>query len=156
MAITQQQADVVVIGSGPAGYPCAIRLAQLGKKVTVIEKGDVGGVCLNVGCIPSKALIYAGTFYEKLGHASDMGIEVKASALKLPKLMEWKSSVVKKLTGGVAGLLKANGCTVIAGDAKFTGPKTLEVKSKSDTIQITFNQCVIATGSRPMKLPGFE
>lgn len=157
MATTQQQADVVVIGSGPAGYPCAIRLAQLGKKVTVIEKGDIGGVCLNVGCIPSKALIYAGTMYERIDHLSDMGIEVKGQrTLKLPKLMEWKMGVVKKLTGGVSQLLKANGCTVIAGEAKFTGPKSIEVKSKGDTIQLTFNQCVIATGSRPMKLPGFD
>jgi len=155
MATTQQQADVVIIGSGPAGYPCAIRLAQLGKKVTVIEKGDIGGVCLNVGCIPSKALIYAGTTFDKMDHVSEMGIEVKGATLKLPKLMEWKQSVVKKLTGGVGQLLKANGCTVIAGEAKFTGPKSLEIKSKGDTIQLTFNQCVIATGSRPMNLPGF-
>src|SRR5580700_2382660 len=155
MATLTQQADVVIIGAGPAGYPCAIRLAQLGKKVTVIEKGDIGGVCLNVGCIPSKALIYAGTQFEKMDHASEMGIEVKGATLKLPKLMEWKTSVVKKLTGGVSQLLKANGCTVIAGEAKFTGLKSLEVKSKGETIQLTFNQCVIATGSRPMNLPGF-
>src|SRR5271154_6215818 len=101
MANRNETADVVVIGSGPAGYPCAIRLAQLGKKVTVIEKGDIGGVCLNVGCIPSKALIYAGTMYERMDHLSDMGIEVKGQhTLKLPKLMEWKMGVVKKLTGG--------------------------------------------------------
>src|SRR6185437_16512447 len=114
------------------------------------------GVCLNVGCIPSKALIYAGTQFEKLEHASDMGIEVKVATLKLPKLMEWKQSVVKKLTGGVSQLLKANGCTVIAGEARFTSSKTLEVKSKGETIQLSFNQCVIATGSRPSKLPGFD
>jgi dihydrolipoamide dehydrogenase len=156
MANLTQQADVVVIGAGPAGYPCAIRLAQLGKKVTVIEKGEIGGVCLNVGCIPSKTLIYAGTLFEKMGHASEMGIDVKGVSLKLPKLMEWKESVVKKLTGGVGQLLKANGCTVISGEAKFTGPKTLEVKTKTDTVQLSFNQCVVATGSRPTKLPGFE
>src|SRR3954463_2276516 len=126
MASQNQQADVVVLGAGPAGYVCAIRLAQLGKKVTVVERGDIGGVCLNVGCIPSKALIYAGTMYERMGHLSDMGIEVKGSrSLKLPKLMEWKMGVVKKLTGGVGQLLKANGCTVVSGEAKFTGPKTL-------------------------------
>jgi dihydrolipoamide dehydrogenase len=156
MATLQQQTDVVVIGSGPAGYPCAIRLAQLGKKVTVIEKGDIGGVCLNVGCIPSKALIYAGTTFDKMDHVSEMGISVSSPKLQLPKLIEWKASVVKKLTGGVSQLLKANGCTVIAGEAKFTGPKTLEVKTKADTIQLSFGSCVIATGSRPSKLPGFE
>lgn len=147
------QAEVVVIGSGPAGYVCAIRLAQLGKKVTVIEREEIGGVCLNVGCIPSKALIYAGTLYEKLSHVSEMGIEVKGATLKLPKLVEWKSGVVKKLTSGVTGLLKANGCTVIAGEAKFTSAKTLEVKTKAGTDTIQFQQCVIATGSRPATLP---
>lgn len=150
------QADVIVLGAGPAGYVCAIRLAQLGKKVTVIDRAEVGGVCLNRGCIPSKALIYAGGLYEKMTHASEMGIEVKDVSLNLPKLMKWKDSVVQKLTGGVAGLLKANGCQFVAGEAKFTGPKSLEVKTATGVQQYTFNQCVIATGSRPAALPGFE
>jgi dihydrolipoamide dehydrogenase len=150
------QADVVVLGAGPAGYVCAIRLAQLGKKVTVIDQAEVGGVCLNRGCIPSKALIYAGGLYEKMSHASEMGLEVEGVKINFPKLMSWKDSVVQKLTGGVSGLLKANGCTVIAGTAKFTGPKTLEVKTATETQQISFNQCVIATGSRPSKLPGID
>jgi dihydrolipoamide dehydrogenase len=153
---TSQQADVVVLGSGPAGYVCAIRLAQLGKKVTVVERGDIGGVCLNVGCIPSKALIYAGTMFEKLKHSSDIGIEVTGAKVNMPKLIEWKGSVVKKLTGGVSGLLKANGCAVINGEAKFAGPKALEVKTKDGVINLSFNQLVLATGSRPAKLPGFE
>jgi dihydrolipoamide dehydrogenase len=149
-------ADVVVLGAGPAGYVCAIRLAQLGKKVTVIDKAEVGGVCLNRGCIPSKALIYAGGMYEKLSHVSEMGIEVEGAKLNLPKLMKWKDSVVQKLTGGVAQLLKANGCQFIAGEAKLTGPKTLEVKTSSGVNTLSFNQIVIATGSRPTQLPGFE
>lgn len=157
MATTQQQADVVVLGAGPAGYVCAIRLAQLGKKVTVVDRAEVGGVCLNRGCIPSKALIYAGTLYEKLAHAGEIGIEIQGGVkINMPKLMSWKDSVVQKLTGGVSGLLKANGCTVIAGDAKFTGPKSLEVKTPSGVTQLTFNQCVIATGSRPASIPGIE
>src|SRR4026208_1530066 len=109
---TTQQADVVVLGSGPAGYVCAIRLAQLGKKVTVIDRDEVGGVCLNRGCIPSKALIYAGTLYEKIPHLEEMGITTKGASLNMKKLVAWKETVVKKLTGGVAGLLKANGCEV--------------------------------------------
>jgi dihydrolipoamide dehydrogenase len=149
-------ADVVVLGAGPAGYVCAIRLAQLGKKVTVIDKAEVGGVCLNRGCIPSKALIYAGGIYEKLAHAGEMGIEVQGAKLNLPKLMKWKETVVQKLTGGVGQLLKANGCQVIAGEARFTGPKTLEVKTPSGVTQLSFNQIVIATGSRPASLPGFD
>lgn len=148
--------DVVVIGAGPAGYVCAIRLAQLGKKVTVVERGAVGGVCLNVGCIPSKALIAAGTMYERMSHADAMGITVKGLDVNLKKLMGWKETVVKKLTGGVAQLLKANGCTVMAGDAKFTGPKSLEVTAKNEKTTIHFGACVIATGSRPAALPGFD
>lgn len=152
-------ADVVVLGSGPAGYVCAIRLAQLGKRVTVIDRAEVGGVCLNRGCIPSKALIHAGSVFEKSSHSSEMGIEVQGVKLDFGKLMKWKDSVVQKLTGGVASLLKANGCQFIVGDARFTGPKALEVKTASGTQQVTFNQIVLATGSRPMPLPastGFE
>lgn len=151
------QTDVIVLGAGPAGYVCAIRLAQLGKKVTVIDRAEAGGVCLNRGCIPSKALIYAGTIYDKLqNHGDEMGIEVTGAKINLKKLMVWKESVVKKLTGGVSSLLKANGCTWVSGDAKFTGPKSLEVKSSKGTDTYTFNQCVIATGSRPSTLKGFE
>ena len=137
-------ADVVVLGAGPAGYVCAIRLAQLGKKVTVVERGMVGGVCLNVGCIPSKALIYAGTQFEKLTkHGSEMGFELKGEGkVNFPKMMEYKSGVVKKLTGGVAQLLKANGCNLLIGEAKFTGPKTLELKTDKGTDTVTFNVTV--------------
>ncbi len=149
-------ADVVVLGAGPAGYVCAIRLAQLGKKVTVIDQAEVGGVCLNRGCIPSKALIYAGSLFEKVAHSSEIGIEVEGAKVNLPKLMKWKDSVVQKLTGGVASLLKANGCQFIAGSARFVGPKVLEIKTSTNTQQLTFNQIVIATGSRPTLLPGFD
>jgi dihydrolipoamide dehydrogenase len=150
------QTDVVVIGSGPAGYVCAIRLAQLGKKVTVVEKADVGGVCLNRGCIPSKALIHAGTMFDKTKHMEEVGITVSGMKLDFNKLMNWKGEVVKKLTGGIAGLLKANGCTVIQGDAKFVSPNTLEVKSSSVTQTLQFKNAVIATGSRPAQIPGFD
>jgi len=150
------QTDVVVIGAGPAGYVCAIRLAQLGKKVTVIEKANVGGVCLNVGCIPSKALIHAGTVYDRTRHAEEMGISIKGASLDMKKLMSWKGEVVKKLTGGVAQLLKANGCTLLSGEAKFTSASALEVKTSAGTDVVQFKQAVIATGSRPAKIPGFD
>lgn len=156
MANETKTADIVVLGSGPAGYVCAIRLAQLGKKVTVVDKDNVGGVCLNRGCIPSKALIHAGTLFEKMQHASDMGIEVSGAKVKLGKLVGWKDGVVKKLTGGIKQLLTANGCTLITGTAKFTSPKSMEIKSGSTTTTLNFTTCVIATGSRPMNLPGFE
>ena len=154
MATTQT--EVVVIGAGPAGYVCAIRLAQLGKKVTVIEKQYVGGVCLNVGCIPSKALIHAGSMFEKMGHSDEMGITIKGATLDFKKLMSWKGEVVKKLTGGVGQLLKANGCTLIMGDAKFTSPTTIDVKTDKGVETIQFKNAVIATGSRPAQIPGFE
>ena len=150
------QTDVVVIGAGPAGYVCAIRLAQLGKKVTVVEKANVGGVCLNVGCIPSKALIHAGTVFDRTQHADEMGISIKGASLDMKKLMTWKGDVVKKLTGGVAQLLKANGCTLMSGEAKFTSASALEVKTSNGTDVVQFKQAVIATGSRPAKIPGFD
>lgn len=151
-----QQTDVVVLGAGPAGYVCAIRLAQLGKKVTVIEKAEVGGVCLNRGCIPSKALIHAGTTLEKIKHADEMGISVSGVKLDFQKLMNWKNSVVTKLTGGIGQLLKANGCTVIQGEAKFVSPTSIEVKTAQGTQAVSFKNAVIATGSRPAQIPGFD
>jgi dihydrolipoamide dehydrogenase len=154
MSITQT--EVVVIGSGPAGYVCAIRLAQLGKKVTVVEKTEVGGVCLNRGCIPSKALIHAGTMYDKMSHLNEIGILVSGAKLDFNKLMNWKGEVVKKLTSGVGGLLKANGCTTIQGEAKFISPNTLEVKTATGIQTLQFKNAVIATGSRPAQIPGFD
>jgi dihydrolipoamide dehydrogenase len=155
MAVSTQT-DVVVLGAGPAGYVCAIRLAQLGKKVTVVDKAELGGVCLNRGCIPSKALIHAGSLYEKIRHASEIGVEVQGAKVNLPRLMSWKDSVVKKLTGGVGQLLKANGCQVIQGEARFTGPTSIEVRTSEGVRSLEFQSCVIATGSRPAALRGFE
>ena len=145
--------DAVVIGSGPGGYVCAIRLAQLGKKTAVIEKEKVGGVCLNVGCIPSKALIHAAKqFYNAQHEFEEIGVKVGSVKLDLPKMQEWKSGVVKKLTGGVATLLKMNGVEVIKGTASFKDAKTLEIKgATNDTVSA--KNFVIATGSRTVELP---
>ena len=148
--------DAVVIGAGPGGYVCAIRLAQLGKKTAVIERDTVGGVCLNVGCIPSKALIKASTMFEKMKKADGMGFKVKGVEVDFGGLQEWKHSVVTKLTGGVAQLLKGNKVEVIKGDASFIGPKSLEVKAATGNMQIDADNFVIAVGSSPIELPTFK
>lgn len=156
--------SVVIIGGGPAGYVCAIRLAQLGKQVTLVEKEELGGVCLNRGCIPSKALITASSFYHRLQEreAQVMGIEVPKVTLHLAKLHHWKAGVVSKLTGGIQQLLKAHGCSVISGTARFLDPHHLEIMpavkagDKATAFALSFEQAVIATGCVPAVLPGFE
>lgn len=148
--------NVVVIGAGPAGYVCAIRLSQLGQKVTVVEKDELGGTCLNVGCIPSKALIAAGSLMNKAREAAHMGIEFGEPKLDLAKLVEWKQGIVGKLTGGVGGLLKNHGCEVVRGAASFRDRNTLEVSGADGKKTIKFDDAVIATGSVPIAIPGFD
>jgi dihydrolipoamide dehydrogenase len=147
---------VVVIGAGPAGYVCAIRLAQLGQQVTVVEKEYLGGSCLNVGCIPSKALIAAGALMHKIGEASAMGITATGVKLDLARLVEWKQAVVSKLTGGVGILLKSHKVETIMGSASFVDRNTLAMKAKDGTTKtVKFDDAVIATGSVPIEIPGF-
>lgn len=151
-----RRADVVVIGGGPGGYVCAARLGQLGKKVIVVERESLGGVCLNVGCIPSKALISAAKTFEKIGHASEMGIEVKGATIDAKKLQSWKAGIVTKLTTGVGQILKGAKVEVLAGTARFLTATSIEVATaggKRETIE--FENAVIATGSRPIEIPGF-
>ncbi|MEZ5974944.1 MAG: dihydrolipoyl dehydrogenase [Planctomycetota bacterium] len=146
---------VIVIGAGPAGYVCAIRLRQLGQEVTVIEREYIGGTCLNVGCIPSKALIAAGSLMDKLAHASAMGITAENVKLDLPKLVEWKTGIVAKLTGGVSGLLKNHGAKVVMGSATIESKTSVRVKSKDGEQVLQCDDIVIATGSVPIEIPGF-
>lgn len=147
---------VVVIGAGPAGYVCGIRLAQLGQDVTVVEKQYWGGVCLNVGCIPSKALIAAGSLMEKIRHADAMGIKTKGVELDVNKLVEWKQGIVGKLTSGVAGLLKNYGATVVNGTAKIVDKNTVQITGGDGDQTLKVDDIVIATGSEPINIPGFE
>jgi dihydrolipoamide dehydrogenase len=151
------QYDVVVVGAGPGGYVAAIRSAQLGKKTAIIEREFLGGVCLNVGCIPSKALIAASHFFHRLGHdAKEMGIEVPAPNLDMKQLQKWKKSVCDKMSGGVAQLLKGNGVEIIEGEATFKSKDEIAVKSKTGDRSIKAKDVIIATGSRPIAIPGFE
>ena len=150
-----KQYDALVIGAGPGGYACAIRLAQLGVKTAVIEKATVGGVCLNVGCIPSKALINAAKTFEKTKHADVMGIVVESAHLDFAKTIAWKDGIVKKLTGGVAQLLKGNGAETIVGTATFKAPGEVEVQTASGPLLVKAKHVVVATGSRPIEIPGF-
>ena len=148
--------NVVVIGAGPAGYVCAIRLAQLGQKVTVIEKEELGGTCLNVGCIPSKAMIAAGTLMNKAREASAMGIDFGEPKVDLGRLVEWKQGIVGKLTGGVGGLLKSHKCAVEYGKARIVDKSTVEVEGDKGKKTLKFDDLVIATGSVPIAIPGFD
>lgn len=149
--------EAVVIGTGPGGYVCGIRLAQLGLKTAVVERESLGGVCLNWGCIPSKAVIHAGKTLESFGKADAMGIMPgdAAPSVDVGKLRGWKEGIVKRLTGGIGTLLKSNGATVLKGTARMTGPKALTVTAEDGSEQaITADNIVIATGCRPVELPG--
>ncbi len=149
--------QTAVIGSGPGGYVAAIRLAQLGKDVILIEKADrLGGVCLNEGCIPSKALIHAADLKYEIEHAQTMGLDAGHVTVDLPKLVKWKDGIVKRLTSGVRFLCEKNGVTIVRGTATFTSDRSLRVETGEEQIGIEFEQAVIATGSSPMALPGFE
>ena len=147
-------AEVVVLGSGPGGYTAAFRAADLGKKVVLIERNpSLGGVCLNVGCIPSKALLHAAkviTESEEMGH---FGVTFQAPAVDIDKLRGWKESIIGKLTGGLSGLAKARKVTVVSGVGTFTAPNAIRVEGKDGTKTVTFDNCIIAAGSEPVTLP---
>lgn len=144
-----------MIGAGPAGYVCAIRCAQLGLKTAVVEKENLGGVCLNVGCIPSKALIAASKLVDKIQHADLMGIKAKFEGLDLGALVAWKAGIVNKLTSGVGGLLKNHKIDVVMGDARLVAKDRVEVSTKDGKQTITAKNIVIAVGSTPIEVPGF-
>jgi len=150
------ETDTIVIGAGPGGYVAAIRAAQLGQKVTIVEKEYFGGVCLNVGCIPSKALIHAAHTYESAQHSEDIGIVAEKVKVNFDKVQEWKASVVKKLTSGVEGLLKGNKVEMVSGEAYFVDANTLRVMNENSAQTYTFKHAIIATGSRPIELPTFK
>ena len=147
-------AEVVVLGSGPGGYTAAFRAADLGKKVVLIEKdSSLGGVCLNVGCIPSKALLHSAKVITEAEEMGDHGISFAKPEVDLDKLRGWKESVVNQLTGGLSGLAKARKVQVVNGFGTFTGPNMIEVDNDGAKSTVSFDQCVIAAGSEPVTLP---
>lgn len=150
------ETDTLVIGAGPGGYVAAIRAAQLGQKVTIVEKGSIGGVCLNVGCIPSKALISAGHRFHEAQHSEDMGIIAENVKLDFSKVQAFKDSVVSKLVGGVGSLLKGNKIEVVSGEAYFVDENNIRVLTETASQTYTFKDCIIATGSTPIELPAFK
>lgn len=147
--------DTLVIGAGPGGYVAAIRAAQLGQKVLIVDKSEVGGVCLNRGCIPSKALIAAAHQYESAQHGEAFGVTSDNVKVDFTKTQEYKNSVVKKLTGGVAGLLKGNKVEVFNGECMFINENEARVFNDHESPRYRFKNCIIATGSRPIELKPF-
>lgn len=150
------EVDTLVVGAGPGGYVAAIRAAQLGQKVTIVDKGTLGGVCLNVGCIPSKALIQASHKAEYAHGDEELGIKAENVSVDFSKVQEWKGSVVNKLTTGVEGLLKSNKVDILSGEVYFVDKNTVRVMDEKNSQTYTFNNCIVATGSRPIELPAFK
>ncbi len=146
----------MVLGSGPGGYTAAFRAADLGKKVVLIERySSLGGVCLNVGCIPSKALLHAARVISEAQEMSHFGLQFGTPAIDLAKLRGWKESVVGRLTKGLAGLAKQRKVQVVSGVAKFTGPHMVEVETAEGKKSVSFDTCIIAAGSQAARIPGF-
>lgn len=146
--------EVVVLGSGPGGYSAAFRAADLGKKVVLVERyASLGGVCLNVGCIPSKALLHAANVINEAKHFGQYGIEFGEPTLNVEKLVAWKDGIVKRLTGGLTMLAKQRKVDVVQGLGQFSGANTLTVEGDEGTTTIEFEQAIIAAGSRPVALP---
>ena len=147
--------DVIIIGAGPGGYVAAIRAAQLGMKVACIEKeATLGGTCLNIGCIPSKALLNSSEkFIEISQHAEEHGIKIGKTEFDLSKLMQRKEKIVKQLTGGIGFLFKKNKVEHIAGTASFLDNKTIIVKSSKEEKKLSAKNFIIATGSSSIEIP---
>ncbi|GJE55544.1 dihydrolipoyl dehydrogenase [Methylobacterium thuringiense] len=148
------RAEVLVIGAGPGGYTAAFRAADLGKKVVLVERWPtLGGVCLNVGCIPSKALLHAAKVIDETHAMAAHGISFTAPQIDIDKLREWKDGVVKRLTGGLVGLAKQRKVTVVTGTARFVSPHQVEVEHEGKKTVIGFDQAIIAAGSEPIQMP---
>ncbi|MFO1533512.1 MAG: dihydrolipoyl dehydrogenase [Thermoplasmatota archaeon] len=148
--------DLCIIGAGPGGYVSAIRAGQLGLRTVLVEEGKVGGVCLNVGCIPSKAVISAAKDHKHATQGAAKGLTYGTAAVDMHRLVAWKQSVVDKLTGGVSQLLKANKVEIVSGRATFLSTDAVEVVSGKEKRTIQARHFVVATGSSTIEIPGFK
>jgi dihydrolipoamide dehydrogenase len=144
---------LLVIGGGPGGYVAAIRAAQLGAEVTLVEKNKVGGICLNVGCIPTKVLLHGSGLLEEMKTAAVYGIMSENVSLDFKKLQSYKEKTVSRLVGGVQSLLKANGVTLISGEAAFKGKNSAEILTAGGALKIDFDKAIIAVGSEAARIP---
>lgn len=150
----QVKTQVLVLGAGPAGYSAAFRAADLGLDVTLVERyATLGGVCLNVGCIPSKALLHVAKVIDEAKSLTAHGIEFGTPKLDLDKVRGWKEKVITQLTGGLAGMAKMRKVNVIQGEAKFTGSHSIDVNTADGVTTVNFDNAIIAAGSRPIQLP---
>jgi dihydrolipoamide dehydrogenase len=153
--MTTYDTDVLVLGSGPGGYTAAFRAADLGKRVTLVERyATLGGVCLNVGCIPSKALLHLAEVLGEIEGLAEKGIAVGEQTLDLAKINAFKTGVVGRLTKGLAGMAKQRGVEVVQGTGQLAGPNELAVQSERGSRTITFEQAILAAGSRISRIPG--
>jgi dihydrolipoyl dehydrogenase len=148
--------DAVVIGGGPGGYVAAIRLGLLGKKAALVDPNPLGGVCINWGCIPSKALIAAANLVDEIRNAAERGILAGEPKVDIAKLREFKDGVIKKMNGGINLLEKGNGVEVMKGTATFIGPNAVEVDVGGEKTRVEAPAFIVATGARPIQIPGFE
>lgn len=150
------ETDILIIGSGPGGYVAAIRAAQQGKEVMVVEKEKkVGGICLHHGCIPTKALIHASSTFHNLDEVKKMGIEIGEPKVNIDGMLSWKDKILFDLEGGIQNLFKKYGIEVINGMASFASATKVHISGQSDVTEITFKQCIIATGSVPIEIKEF-
>ena len=146
--------EVLVLGSGPGGYTAAFRASDLGKKVILVERFDsLGGVCLNVGCIPSKALLHIAKVVEEAHEMNEQGVSFGAPQIDNTKLVSWKNSIVGKLTGGLKSLSKQRKVEVITGTGSFSGSHQVTVETKEGPVEIEFENAIIAVGSESISLP---
>ena len=150
------ECDVLVLGSGPGGYTAAFRAADLGQSTVLVERyAPLGGVCLNVGCIPSKALLHAGRVIDEAAHAGDFGVAFGKPQIDLPKLRAFREKVVAQMNGGLAAMAKQRKLTVVTGTGRFESPHDVVVETPDGSRRVRFRHAIIAAGSRAVKLPGF-